>query len=148
MKIKVDETGLNGREVNPYEEKLPNGLIPIAYKEFEATNRTYPLTEKQEPGSVVECGLVWQINYDWLWHPVSDEWYANMKIATSNEFRQAYQPITQPEKVEETVEELAETFYHSFDDVKLDQGPTVQECFIAGWKANNEHQHSLTKVKP
>lgn len=74
MKIKVDETGTFGREVNPnlkptYNEKYPDVLNNPEWHKFEAGVKSYPLTSPQVPLSVVDGELEWQ-----YMHPFRKDW--------------------------------------------------------------------------
>lgn len=100
MKAKVSETGLEAKPVNPSTDKWM-----MSYNDFEAANKIYPLTEKQEPGSIIECELVWQwlsmddgINDGWITEVFNSD--HNDSVAKGLYTRQALQPIIpQPEKV-------------------------------------------------
>lgn len=106
MKAKVSETGLEATPVNPF--KL--SIEPLHYSNFEANNQSYPLTEYQEPRSIIECEdeLVWQVLHvlkEYGWRPVKDGETIGNLIELGRETRQALKPIPQPEKVKEEITE-------------------------------------------
>lgn len=156
MKAKVSETGLEATPVNPHEI---SNVVPMvgmnsfeSYHAFEAANKSYPLTEYQEPRSIIECEdeLVWQLN-----NGENDAWcncYVDTKaildsinherLKTKIQTRQALKPIPQPEKIKEgTLDELANNFIDSLGEM---WDESLHKCFIAGHHSANYHQHQAT----
>jgi len=101
MQILIDNTGLNGREVTITPALNSDNFI------IEEDGKTYPLTEKQTPGSVVDGELVWQ-------HKQWDEenWRPEKFIHVGLETRQALKPSTTKQQGE-SLDEAARKYIES-----------------------------------
>lgn len=148
MKYIVTSSGLEARERNSYFDK--DGLIKTSdlekFGEFEQSVKTYKLTERMVPGSEIEGELIWQV--------IGCSWYA-VDLSVINKIdkkytRQVLQPIIpQPEKVkDETVEEAIDKEAINYcKRFGYKHNGFAMIAFIAGWEANNEHQHKATIYK-
>jgi|GEM_PF-6402193 len=107
MKVLSDDTGLVGREINPYFEfggvdAQQNPFLNEEYLEFEKNNKPFHFTAPQQPNTVIECELVWQIfnERNNLWHINWDPGFKTFKEfsaywASGNftaKSRQAFEP--------------------------------------------------------
>lgn len=130
MKAKVSETGLEATPVYPYTDKWT-----ISYNDFEAANKTYPLTEKQKSRSIIECELVWQgkDETETKWFILNPKDIQLAKAMIGYETRQALQPEKVKEEIvespnelpkDEAIKEAAEIIINKYDSNAICPVPT------------------------
>jgi hypothetical protein len=114
VKVLVDTTGLNGKPVNPHDNKFTGGAYndghTTEYWDFDKAHPLLALTEKQEPNTLVECELVWQFKEakELHWETENEGAYKNHESFNAYadfydddyfETRQAYKVIAPIEKI-------------------------------------------------
>lgn len=149
MKVLVDTTGLNGQVKNPHYNKFAvnayNDGHTTEYWDFDKSHPPLPLTEKQEPNTLVECEVVYQerkhalnhITGKAVWFNIDKERYDK----TTDKFKRQVYKVIVPIKEESLSDDNDRTPYEEYLDAiiefrkdhssplhKIEEGETVEQA--------------------